>query len=841
MNFSRIIPYIVSILVFYLATLSYFYPELLENKSLGQTDVVQFEGMSKRSVDYKKKNDGKQALWNDAMFSGVPDYLIATGVPEAALLTLKQITNGFLNKKTSAHLLFTHMFCFWVLLLSFRVRPWLAMIGALAFAFSSYNIINIEAGHVTKSWAIAYSALVLAGIHLIFKKNLLLGFGILAFGLSLQIGAPHYQITFYLVFVCLAYSISELIFAIKEKRLAFFAKQAGIMIIAIILAFGTAIARLWMTQEYSPYSIRGEKLLTPTEGNNQETQNKDGLDKDYAFSWSQGKMETFTLLIPYFYGGGSGEQLEEGSNVYKTISRAFGKQQADRLTGVGPVVPMYHGDQPFTSGPLYMGAIICFLFVLAMLLLPNRLRWWLLVGTIISMMFAWGRNLAFFNYFLFDYFPGFNKFRSVSMALSMTMMLMPLAGMLALDKLIDLQLDKDIQRKLLYAVAATGGLAILIAVFGGMGSFTTPADTSFPQRLGINDNNVAGDFVKALRADRLSYLRQDAFRSGILIILAGGAIYLLLIGKISKTILLATLGVLMVGDVWLVGKRYMYPAQFRKNAVKQAHQKSAADDAILKDKDPHYRVFTVGSFYEEAQTSYYHKSIGGYFAAKLMRYNDLIQRKLFPEQNTVITALRNGRAPDFNNVPALNMLNAKYIKYGDDANQILRNRSALGNAWFISQIKAVTSNDEAIQALNNFNPATTAILNRSDFEISEESFTVDSTATINLTSYDQRELVYESTNSQQGLAVFSEVYYPEGWAATINGEPAQIIRVNYALRALEMPAGKNEIKFTFNPESYTVGATITSTSGYIVALVVVFALLFSAWQSYKNSVPKKEV
>ena len=210
--------------------------------------------------------------------------------------------------------------------------------------------------------------------------------------------------SFYLVFVCLAYAISELIFAIKEKQLAFFAKQSGIMIIAIILAFGTAIARLWMTQEYSPYSIRGEKLLTPTEGNNQETQNKDGLDKDYAFSWSQGKMETFTLLIPYFYGGGSGEQLEEGSNVYKTISRAFGKQQADRLTGVGPVVPMYHGDQPFTSGPLYMGAIICFLFVLAMLLLPNRLRWWLLVGTIISMMFAWGRNLAFFNYFLFEIF-----------------------------------------------------------------------------------------------------------------------------------------------------------------------------------------------------------------------------------------------------------------------------------------------------------------------------------------------------------------------------------------------------------------------------------------------------
>ncbi len=833
MNFTRVLPYIISIVVFYLATLSYFFPELIEDKSLGQTDIVQFEGMSKRSVDYKKKNDGKQALWNDAMFSGVPDYLIATGVPEKALQIIKHITHGLISKKTSAHLLFTHMFCFWILLLSFRVRPWLAMIGALAFAFSSYNIINVEAGHVTKSWAIAYSALVLAGIHLIFRKKMILGFGILAAGLAIQIGAPHYQITFYLIFVCLAYAISELIFAIKENRIPLFAKQSAVIILAIVLAFGTAIARLWMTQEYTPFSIRGEQLLTSTEEGN-SNQKKEGLDKEYAFSWSQGKMETFTLLIPYFYGGGSGEMLEEGSNVYETISRSFGKQQADRLTGVGPVVPLYYGDQPFTSGPLYMGAIVCFLFILAMLVLPNNLRWWILAGAVTSMMFAWGKNLSFFNYFLFDYFPGFNKFRSVSMALSMTMMLMPLAGILAIDKLMEVKLDNILKKKMLYALIATGGLALLIGVFGGMGSFNTPADTTFPQRLGINDNNVAGDFVKALRADRLSYLRKDAFRSAILIFVAGGILYVMLIGKLSKGIFLAALGVLMVGDVWLVGKRYLYAEQFKKNAVKQAHQKSAADEFILKDKDPHYRVFTVGNFDKEAQTSYYHKSIGGYFAAKLMRYKDLIERKIYPEQNTIIGALRAGNPPNYNQLPALNMLNAKYIKYGDKANQVLKNPAALGNAWFVSNAKSVENEDEAMSALNGLNPAETAVVNTSDFEIGQSSFQVDSTAEITLTNYDQREITYQSNNQNNGLAVFSEIYYPAGWTATIDGEPVEILRVNYVLRALEVPPGKHEIKFSFNPESYTTGTTISSISGYIVALALLFSLGFSAWKRYEK-------
>ncbi|MEM1136357.1 MAG: YfhO family protein [Bacteroidota bacterium] len=834
LKISSILPYIISIIIFYLATLSYFYPELIENKSLGQTDIVQFEGMSKRSVDYKKANDGEQALWNDAMFSGLPDYLIATGTPEVALQTIKKFTRGLLNKKTSAHLLFMHMFCFWILMLSFRVRPWLALVGALAFAFSSYNIINIEAGHFTKSWAIAFAALVLSGVHLVFRKKYLLGFAILCLGLALQLGALHYQITFYLIFVCLAYSISELVYAIREKQIAVFAKQAGIMIAAIALAASTAVARLWMVQEYTPYSMRGEKQLSTVGKNNENTQKEEGLTKEYAYQWSQGKMETFTLLIPYFYGGSSGEALQEGSNVYDAIARAFGKQQADKLVGIGPVLPLYHGDQTFTGGPLYMGAIVCFLFILAMLVLPDRMRWWMLAATIISMMFAWGKNLAFFNYFLFDNIPGFNKFRSVSMALSMTMMIMPLAGIVTVQKLLTTPLNDALKKKIYIALAATGGIALLFAIFGGMGSFSTPKDTSFPQRLGINDATVADNLIDALRDDRLAYLRKDAFRSAILIVLAGAVIYFAMLGKLTEKLTILVLGALMIGDVWLVGKRYLYPEQFKKNAVKQAHSKSAADDFILQDKELHYRVFSLGSFSQEAQTSYYHRSIGGYFAAKMMRYNDLIEKRLFPEQNTMIESLRSGKLPDFSQTPTLNMLNAKYIKYGDDAKQVIRNNAALGNAWFVQEVAKVNSPDEAIASLDNFNPAQEAILNTANFKIDKTNFAVDSTASIQLTSYSPRRITYQSSNKQDGLAVFSEIYYPEGWSATIDGKEIEILSVNYVLRALEIPSGKHEIKFSFNPKSYTVGSKISSTGGYLVVLTTIISLCFTTFKALKE-------
>jgi len=820
LSFAKLLPYLASVIVFYLATLSYFSPELLEGKVLRQTDIVQFEGMSKRSVDYRKEL-GQETLWNDAMFSGLPDYLIATGVPERGLTIIRSIFRGFLGEHTSASLLFLHMSCFWILLLSFRVNPWLAMVGAVTYAFTSYNIINIDAGHFTKSWAISYASLVVAGMQLVFRKKWLLGLGVFAFGLSVQIAAPHYQITFYLAWVCAAFGISHLVTSIKKQELPTFGKQAALLALGIVLALSTAVSRAWMLQEYTPYSIRGKAVLTPLDNSNQS---EEGLSKDYAFSWSQGKMETLTLLVANFYGGGSNENLEKGSPLYNTFERLFGRQQADKLLKAGPIVPRYHGDQPFTVGPQYAGAVLCFLFVLSMLVLPNSMRYWLLASVAITMMFSWGDNLAFFNYFLFDYFPGFNKFRSVSMALSMTMLCMALAAFKGLQQLYE-QPPKDWLRPLLIAVGVTAGLSLVMALLAGFGDYTSPNDARFPQMFGIQDQNVADQLIGALRETREAALRADAFSTALLIVLAAGGIFFYFKGKLNAPLGLGIIAVLMIGDLWFVGKRYIHEDKFKAERQAKPFQKTAADAKILDDPDPHYRVFTLGSFDKEAKTSYYHKSIGGYFAAKMVRYRDLIARKIYPEQDVIVRSLQQQQLPDFSNTPVLNMLNAKYIKFADEATGVLNNPEALGNAWFVERASLLNGPDQVMQQLGTVDPGKVALLNGMEFGLQQESFQVDSTAQITLTDYAPRKLVYQSQNMHDGLAVFSEIYYPEGWKASIDGEEVPIVRANYALRALEVPAGEHTITFTFDPDSYVIGSKVSGTASWLVMVVFIGALL----------------
>jgi hypothetical protein len=820
LKFSALLPYLVTLLVFYVATLSYFYPELLDGKSLGQTDIVQFEGMSKRTVDYKRAS-GQEALWNDAMFSGLPDYLISTGVPEVALQLLKKVTMGFISIKTSAHLLFICFFCFWILLLTFRVNPYLALFGALAFGFNTYNIINIDAGHVTKTWAIAYSALVLAGFNLVFQKQYWLGLGVTALGLALQVGAPHYQITFYLVFVCVAWVVSEAYFSFREKQLPTFGKQLGVLVVASALAAGTSVGRLWMTQEYTPYSIRGVAQL---KASSSPGQNDTGLDKEYAFSWSQGKMETFTLLIPGFYGGGSSEKLGKNSETAKFLQTAvrngqLTQQQASQFL---ERVPMYWGDQPFTVGPIYAGAVVCFLFILAMFVLENRQRFWMLAAVVLTMMIAWGKNLEFFNYFLFDYIPGFNKFRSVSMALSLTMMVMLLAGILGVQQLLDKPLDRTLKLQFLYAVGSMLGLCLLIVVFSGMGSFQANTDAQ------------VGDIASYLQEDRKGMMVGDAFRSMFLIALAAAALFMAAQKKLSWALAILITGVLMAGDLWLVGKRYIYEDKFTKNAVRNFYQQSPADAFILKDTDPHYRVFRIGSFDREAQTSYFHKSIGGYFAAKMMRYRDLIDRHLYPEQTLIIESLKAGKLPDFTQTPVLNMLNAKYIKYADEERGVILNRQALGHAWFVEEVLPVTSPDEEIDALNGLDPGKTAVVDINAFPMATQVFQTDSMASISLVSYSPREVTYRYNNAFKGVAVFPEIYYPKGWTAEINGQGAAILQVNYVLRALQLPAGEGQITFRFTPDSYEIGTKISSASGYLVGLIFLFSIGLAFYRKVKS-------
>ena len=827
-NFKKTIPYILSIVAFYIASILYFNQELLQNKSLPQSDVLQFEGMAKASVDYRTQS-GEETLWNDAMFSGVPDYLIATGVPVITQNWVKIVLRGFIPQAKSAHLLFTLLICFWIMLLTFEVPPYLALLGALAFSFGSYNIINIEVGHVTKTWAIAFSSLVLGGMNLVFRGQIYLGFGLTSMGLALQIGAPHYQITFYLIFVCIVFSISELIFSIREQKLKEFIKKAIVLFFALVLGVLTSTGKLWITQEYTPYSIRGASELATSTDKNKNS----GLDIDYAFNWSQGVAETFTLIVPYIYGGSSSEKLTKNLETYKVLKKVIGASRAKNLLRKGGFsVPLYHGSQPFTGGPLYVGAIICFLFVFGLLILDSKQRYWLLTAALITMMISWGKNFETLNFFLFDHVPGFNKFRSVSMALSLTFIIMALTAILGLNKVFKsgFSFDKRIQKKFVYAFGITAGLSLLIFVFAGTGIYSKPTDLVTATRIFGQDNKqIIEMMVDAWKSDRESLVRSDGLRSFFLILLAASVLWFALKGKLAKNIAIIALSVLIVGELWNVDKRYLYDSKFQKNLTKNAHKKTAADTFILKDNKSNARVLSLNSPFNEASVSYYHKSIGGYFAAKLRRYNDLIERQIQPEMQKMVKTLQS-RNTDFSNLSVLNMLDAKYIMINDSEKKVVINENALGKAWFINKIEKVQNAKEEIETVGHINTATTAVIDISKFDILKTSFTTDSTATIKQIAYSPRRIKYKSKSFQDGLAVFSEIYYPKGWTAKIDGKEIEIKRANYVLRCLEIPAGDHTIDFEFNPKSYKIGSAITRYADILVFLSLIMAIGVSIYK-----------
>lgn len=819
-----VVPYFTAIVAFYGVTLFFFQPELLEGKRLQQGDVMQYEGMSKHPSTYLQKT-GEQALWNDGMFSGTPDYLISTGVPHQPLAYLSRVANGFFDLNGSAHLLFLLFLCFWITLLCFKIEPYTALFGALAFGLNTYNILNLEAGHVTKTWALAYGTLLIGGMRLVFRGKMWLGTAVFVLGFALHLRVPHYQITYYLAFVCLIYGISELIFALRKGALRAFVPKAALLLLAVCIGAMVGLGRVAMVKEYEPYSIRGASELAAKPG--ETTQKKSGgLDKDYAFSWSLGKMETLTMLVPYFYGGASQELLGRQSASYKTLKKLMHPQQfAQMASPQGIKLPTYRGEMPFTGGPLYAGAVVCFLFVFALFLLDKRTKYWIIGGFLITLFIAWGRHFALFNDLMFDYFPGFNKFRAVMMALTLSATLMLIAAMLGLQKAFSQKWDSVLRKKMLYAAGITGGLTLFIAIFGGLIDFSAPADASLPAQLAL-----------ALEKDRLSLARADAFRSFILIVLSFAALWLglwlRLSRKISVRVAVLLVALLMVADLWQIDRRYLNAENFHNKPMRQITAPTAADKAIRKDKDPHYRVFNLApNTFQEARTSYFHKSLGGYFAAKMRRYQDLYERKLAGEQQEILKALQSGQTKDLGKANIANMLNAKYfISRG----QSFKNPYALGNAWFVGALKTVNSPDEEIREVATLQTAREAVVDKSKFAINASLYPTDSASTIRLKSYTPRKIVYQTENTYKGLAVFSEIYYPKGWQATIDGKPTDILRANYVLRALEIPAGKHEVVFNFAPKSYEKGAIITQTGALSSTILAIICLILHFWMRRKN-------
>ncbi len=788
---NNIRPHAIAIAVFLVMLMAYFKPAFFDKKTLTQNDVMQGLAASHEAVEFREKT-GKEPLWSNSMFSGMPLYV--TNVVYSGDLVGKFFGLLRVTPRPTDNILLC-LISFYILLVVMGCRSWIALIGAFSYTFTSYHFISIEAGHIYKSWAMAFMPLMFAGVYYCYKGRYLLGAALVSFAIALELNAQHYQITYYLGLIIAIYSVSEFIFALKEKRLVSFLKAATVIVLASLLGLGTSLGRLWSVEEYGKYSIRGKSDLTAkTEGPEGST----GLDRDYAFSWSQGVMETFTLLVPNFYGGSSNTDIGKNSATYELLKNN-GVPTADAKNFIKNA-PTYWGTQPFTSGPVYAGAIVIFLFVVGLFVVEPRYKYWILFATIFSIVLAWGKNFPEFNNMMFDYFPGYNKFRSVSMAITIALFCLPLLAGLALEKLMAAKLLDDyklpfINKKvnpIIFSGAVLVGLLVVVLLFSGSSDYSSEeVDKQLP------------DWIQeAIKTDRKSMLCTDAFRSMVLILLSGVLLYLYSLKRISTMWVIGGVCVLMVFDLWMVDKRYLNDDAFVKGKREAFFQPSETDNIILQDKSLDYRVIDMKNPFNNAMPSYYHKSIGGYHGVKMRRYQELIEYQISK-----------------NNMKVLDMLNTKYFITTDQQRPLQQNPNALGNAWFVSTIKKVKNADEEINALTSFDPANEAIIDDSRFKVSQYSYPKD--GAIKLVEYQPNYLKYETDKPEAGFAVFSEIYYKEGWEATIDGKPAPYVRVNYVLRAMEVPAGKHVIEFKFDPVSYKVGNKVMMGSSILVFIVLI--------------------
>ncbi len=807
-SFRKALPYLSAIAIFVVITMMYFSP-LLEGKKLKQSDITQWKGMSKEISDFRDKT-GNEALWTNSMFGGMPAYQISVEYKGNVLRYADQLMQLFLPQP--AGMVFLYMIGFFILLLVLKVDKWLAIAGAVAFAFSSYLFIIFEAGHNSKAHAIGYMAPVLAGIILTYRGRYLAGGVLAAIALSLELLTNHMQITYYLMLISGILVITELVGSIREKKLPGFAKATGILLIGAIFAVATNITNLWATYEYGKETIRGKTELT-TEKSNRTS----GLDKDYATGWSYGVMETFTVLIPNFNGGSSQGALTESSNVYKALKE--NNIDNNQAQNVIRALPLYWGTQPGVAGPVYAGAIIIFLFIFALFIVDNKYKWWLLSATILSVLLAWGKNFMPFTDFFLNYVPGYNKFRAVSMTLVMAELCIPLLAILGLQKAFSGETDKKkLIKYLYYSIGITGGISLFFAIAGSsLFNFVSPADEQyksyFPDWL-----------ISALRLDRAALLSSDSFRSLAFILLAGTAVWAMINQKIKKPVFYSALILLILVDMWTVNRRYLNSESFvRKSIDAVPFQPTAADQIIMKDNDPDFRVFNqaVGNPFADASTSYFHKSLGGYHGAKLRRYQELIDHHLSK-----------------GNMSVFNMLNTKYFIAPDEKGgqpQVQINMQALGNAWFVNNAHMVNNADEEINALTDFVPTETAVYDkRFEEQIKGHIISKDSLATITLTEYKPNHLTYTYETGKEQLAVFSEIYYAKGWNAYIDGKVSPYFRANYVLRAMIVPAGKHTIEFRFEPKVYFTGEKIAFASSMLLVLLAIGSVGFMVFGKSKD-------
>ncbi len=822
--------HIIAVVIFLALVCVYFAPAIFEGKVLFQSDMVFAEGMGDSQMKQyaETAEPGEFSVWSDTMFSGMP-YIAGYGSPAPDLPGLDVLERpvkeiGYLY----AGMVLAGLICFYILMCVMGVNWWLALAGSIAFAFASYNIIIIMVGHVTKAYVIAYMPLTLAGMVLLFKRKYLWGGVLFLLGVALSVNNFHIQITYYLAILCLFIYLGYLIGKIKQKEIKELGIVTAIMAVSVVLAILPNARTLYVQWDWGKSSIRGATELTTTTADGEKISS--GLDKDYAFAWSYGKAELLTLLIPNVYGGGSGGKLDSSSE-YAKFMRANGYQVGKEVQA-----PTYWGDKTFTQGPVYFGAGICFLFILGMFVIRSRMKWWLFGGALFLTFMALGRNMDWFNDFLFHYLPMYNKFRTVETALVIPGLVFPVIGFWGLKEIMADKVDlRLLKQGFITSLAITGGLCFIVWLFpNAFLSFQSNYDTRFSSQ----------PFYTALLADRASLASSDAFRSLMFVILTAGLVFLYIKAKNKKTvsvIVCAGIAFLTLVDLWSVDKRYLNESNYKnETSAKTTYEASVADQEILKDTDLSYRVINLNNPFQETNTSYFHHSVGGYHAAKLRRYDELIQHRLLPELNSIIQAFQGEQVTlqsiqeAFLSVPSLNMLNTRYVIYNPGAPPI-HNPFALGNAWFVSEIKIVENADAEIEALNTINPLATAVVDKR-FASELDGFTPrrDSLATIELTDYRPNRLIYQSNASSEQLAVFSEIYYQPGWNVTIDGEPASHFRADWTLRAMRIPAGEHRIVFDFRPKGYVVAMNVTVYSSFLILLLVIGAIGYSVWDGWKK-------
>ena len=785
---KKIITHAVIVLLFFVIAVVYMHP-ILEGKIIAQGDVMQYRWTSSEYSKFKQET-GETAYWNSSAFSGMPMYQMHN-IPSKNLfqplkyvLTLTFIGEGTEGRNCDWGIIFLYLLGFYVALSALGVNPWLSLLGAIAFGFGSYNIIIIETGHITKAWAISMIAPILAGMILAFRKKYLWGMLLFTIALGLQIQFNHIQITYYTLLMAVVVGIVYLVYSIKNKEFKHFAKGVGGLVICAMLVLLSTSRYFMVNAEYVKHTMRGGSEITVNEhdlyGTESQTNTIDGLDADYASEWSYGKAETTTLLVPGFYGGSSDE--------------------------------LYWGDQRFTNGTVYIGAIIVFLFILGLLTVKEQERWWLLATAIIGILLAWGSNLQWFNVLLRNYLPMYNKFRSPSMSLVIVSVSAVVMALLALRQIFN---DSD-RKKYNIPIYISAGITLITCI---LTAIVGPHVGSFS---GAGDSGLGKATIDALVADRKSMMIADAWRSFGFVLATAVVLWLYINNKLKNSkLIVAIIGVLVIVDLIGIDNRYLNDSKYIKESALDL-KPDDGDKQIYKlaeeNNDIDYRVFNIkpkqGSAFNDARTSAFHHSAGGYSAVKLGRYQDIMELYLAHYDKNV-----------------MNMLNIRYfLKYKDGAYQVRRNADAFGNAWFVDSVKYVDSANEEILALNDKNLKNTAIVNKNDFSGFSASYAHDSTAEISLVTekpYNPNSRKYLVRTNKNALAVFSEIYYSPDWRAYIDGNPAEYFRANYLLRAMEIPAGEHTIEFRNDAPTFHKWETVELASSIFLAILIVVAIFLN--------------